>query len=346
MESEDTLMYKTIAVDTFQCRMHLLKLPEANGGRRREGGVWIFTRMLEWFLYGTTHSSCNLNHLLNELHLEKTKRQITKANCEDEGLSLLQYDAARSVYRDWAKELDPLTSDKSRVLVLIPIQTAIMIVRHRADHDLKCTHILRALGGDVPQQILDEEERRKNKLSGDINLSLPDHGEEDPTADELVGMALGAELMMPFTDGEGLEEEEELGKRYALQSPSAKLIKELERYKLYRVKALNANRIYNAVTKITVESDAANMLRFLGYCKSVKKLGVSLDFSLFRHPDIQDVVQSFAEWLQEVRECRMGTIAGYMNSLLSLANYAIGEIHGEVDEMADEILINSLFNLR
>jgi hypothetical protein len=90
------------------------------------------------------------------------------------------------------------------------------------------------------------------------------------------------------------------------------------------------------------------MLRFLGYVKS-QSLGCAFDFSIFRSAqDIQKLLQEFCNWLytSSYRNVTFGTIASYCNSLLTLSHFAIGEIHNELDEECDDLVVTSLFNLR
>ena len=73
----------------------------------------------------------------------------------------------------------------------------------------------------------------------------------------------------------------------------------------------------------------------------------ALDFTIFRssEPTILQLIEDFTEWLVETRKCSYGTIAGYCNSLLQLVQYAIADVL-DVDEAADDALVNALFTLR
>ena len=74
-----------------------------------------------------------------------------------------------------------------------------------------------------------------------------------------------------------------------------------------------------------------------------------LDFTIFRSTDpcILELIQGFVEWLVESRAVTYGTVAGYCNSLLALAQFALAEVLGApVGEASDDALVNAIFTLR
>jgi len=153
--------------------------------------------------------------------------------------------------------------------------------------------------------------------------------------------------MLPVDSESTLDEDEAPGRRYAWETPSKALTAQIAAFQGYRVKALVANRSAKAVVDATVSSDVGVLKRFLGYISLEHTGSLSMDFGIFRAEDcIQDFLQGFAEWLVDSRKCSMATIAGYMNSMLTLANFAIGEIHQEPNEALDECVTTSLWNLR
>ena len=95
-------------------------------------------------------------------------------------------------------------------------------------------------------------------------------------------------------------------------------------------------------------SDHGSMLRFLGWVRSVHS-HCALDFTIFRSTDpcILELIQDFVEWLVDSRGVTYGTVAGYCNSLLALAQFALAEVLGApVDEASDDALVNAIFTLR
>ena len=170
-----------------------------------------------------------------------------------------------------------------------------------------------------------------------MNLSLPDVDEETLDASELFEIALGRELVFDFDPegscGQSLLDEQKASRAYALQNPSTVLTRQLEEMKSYRTRVLNANRSSNKVLDITVQSDVGTMMRWLGWVSSCYEGSAAgaLDFSVFRHPECTNMLEQFCEWLVEERGCTYGTVAGYCNSLLNLAQFAIGEVHETVN---------------
>lgn len=344
MESPDNLLaHRTVEIEGKQPYLTLVQLPEVDGRRPCE---WVFARSLEHFLWGPSSSS-NLNHSLREMRLDTARRNITRANCGEFGLTEEHWRSLSALFLDWSLEVDGLTSAKWRQIVLLPLVTAAQVARQRAELDLEAIEVLRALGQPVPEHLATELARMHHDAADEVNLSLPDPGEEDPGADELVAMALGQELLLPADPVVMPEEEEEPpGRRYAWETPSQTLSAQMDAFRAYRRRALVANRSAKAVVDATVDSDIGVLKRFLGYVSLEHPGPLSMDLGLFRAEHIQEMLQGFAEWLVDARRCSMGTIAGYMNSLLTLANFAVGEVHQEPNEALDEVVTTSLWNLR
>lgn len=86
--------------------------------------------------------------------------------------------------------------------------------------------------------------------------------------------------------------------------------------------------------------------RFLGYVAHMVPDMASaqeLQFQVFERDDARRLVDSFANWLvSEERGNSYGTVANYLNSLLSCLAYATAEVCDSVDES----LQDAIFNLR
>ena len=344
-ESEDDeakLPWRRLTVQGSEAKLFLVQLPER--GRRRET-MWVFNKALEQHLWGDGNS--NLYHCLEELRLEASQRLLKPDTFEQEGLSAAQFALLMDIFWQQRREFDPLANKKARQAALLPKQVSCTIALHRCARKLEATAVLRALGAPVPQYLQNREEREAHEAAGELNLSLPDAKEEaDPEADELFEEALAAEVVAYEPDLKAMVEEQTLGRQYALQDPSATLEEQLEALRTFRLQVLVAHRAANAVTEITCKSDVASLLRFLGYCQS-EHAGLPLDMSIFRaEEEIQELLQSFCNWLHTTRAVSFGTIAGYCNSLLNVAQFAIAEVHGDVNESCDDLVVNSLFNLR
>ena len=73
---------------------------------------------------------------------------------------------------------------------------------------------------------------------------------------------------------------------------------------------------------------AQALLRFFGYLSNLGRIpdGASLDMSLLGRPDLGDLAQAYASWLQTTQELRFSTIANYLNGLISVTTYAYANL--------------------
>lgn len=278
-------------------------------------------------------------------------RRLSKSSVADYGVSLPQFHAVMSLFNDWSRQVDPLISLKAREVSLVPKQIACTVSLHRTVRRLEAVRILSALGQPIPRHLQERQERLEHEEAGELNLSLPDEDDaRELEVDELFEIALNTELVEDFDDAgecaaEVVAADRSIGRHYALQKPSQVLASQLEQLKQYRCKVLNASRGSSRVTEITADADISTMNRFLGWASHSFKPS-RLDFSIFRCAEIRPMIESFCEWLINDRKCSYGTVAGYCNSLLTLAQFAIMEIHEELDEATDDAVVEALFNLR
>ena len=342
------LLYRQIPIEGYESKLFEVTLPEKGSKRER---VWVFYRAVEFYLWGSEARTSNLYHCLEELGFEVSIRNFSKSTYRTLHMKSGQFQGLMAIFNTWRKQVDPLASNKARQVSLIPRQVAATVALHRTVRSFNGVNLLKALGQTVPQSVQNAIERSQHEAAGELNLSLPDVEEENPEAGEMFEIALGQELLQDF-DPEGacglsLVEEQKASRQYALQNPSTVLTRQIEEMKLYRTRVLNANRVSNKVLEITVDSDVSTMLRWLGWVSSTfEGAAGALDFSIFRHPECTDMLERFCHWLVEERGCSYGTVAGYCNSLLTLAQFAVGEVHETVDEQHDEGVTYSLFNLR
>ena len=348
-DDEQELVYREVAVEGYDSKLFEVSLPERGAKKRK---VWVFHRSLEYYLWGADHNSSNLHHCLDDLSLTASVRNLSKSSFAEHNMNRGQFETLMGLFNRWRKQIDPLTPLKARHVSMIPKQVAATVALHRTVRSRDAVHLLTALGQPVPQNLQNDIERRQHEAAGEVNLSLPDVDEETLDASELFEIALGRELVFDFDPegscGQSLLDEQKASRAYALQNPSTVLTRQLEEMKSYRTRVLNANRSSNKVLDITVQSDVGTMMRWLGWVSSCYEGSAAgaLDFSIFRHPECTNMLEQFCEWLVEERGCTYGTVAGYCNSLLNLAQFAIGEVHETVNELLDDMLTTSLFNLR
>ena len=94
---------------------------------------------------------------------------------------------------------------------------------------------------------------------------------------------------------------------------------------------------------------AQALLRFFGYLSNLGRIpdGASLDMSLLGRPDLGDLAQAYASWLQTTQELRFSTIANYLNGLISVTTYAYANLDPpEATLLLEPTPLTQLINLR
>ena len=173
--------------------------------------------------------------------------------------------------------------------------------------------------------------------------------------DELMANVIAAELAGDFGVDEEAQhravedEEASLGRNYALAAPSKALKTQLQQMSKWRTSTLMSVRLMmsrsrSAVVEVTFSSDQASFLRFLGWLNARPgAIEAPLDFTIFSHEHIASFIEEFAAWCIETRELSFGSLASYLNSLLSCVQFT--NATGLAFEL-DESLVDGLINLR
>jgi hypothetical protein len=316
-----------IKFETRPCGAKSLRLVALSG---RE---WVYTRQLDFLIFNTTTDASNLLHDLEDLGLETSVRHFVRAG--DHGLLdlrplLADFNAMRRA------EIDPMAGPARRCS-LMPAKTAVTVALHRHRRD-----VLPALGGQVPEEWEREHRLAEAEASGEVLGTdlLPEEDELDRElgADELLQCALLSSEMLDCVNDD--EEENDIGRNYALTELSAVLEGQLADLAQYRTRVLVASRHGRRVQEITLKNDRGVLLRFLGWLKTQDGPAGALDLTAFGRGDAAAQVEAYVQWCHEDRGLAFGTIAGYTNSLLSVAQFA-----NTVAEVADATL-DALLNLR
>ena len=269
--------------------MYLIRLPE-RGGRRRT--LWVFSRQLEHLLFGTEQHGGNLHHTMEELNLTTAVRHYEKSTLEEHNITVGEFSTLMGVFNEWKRTLDPLANKSARKCALVPQKVACTVALARGSKE-----VLQALGGQVPEGWIVREKRAKDAAKGEYDLSLeePEEGED---LDELFAQSLDAEVALSF-DAKAFSEElmvgeGSLGQHYALKKVPKTLARQIEQLRRFRTSVLNASRSGMRVEKVTVESDAATMLRLCGYAQVQCVVPpYPMSFEIFRHPQAVDLVDQF-----------------------------------------------------
>ena len=143
--------------------------------------------------------------------------------------------------------------------------------------------------------------------------------------------------------------DEERMKTYILSPVPSILKRELDEYLVFRTSTFAARRQGGAVQSISAESDKTALLRFFGYMHRLGRLpqGQLLDMPLMIRPDLGDLVEQYANWLQHTQGCRFSTIANYLNGLVSITSYCYANLEPtDVVLNSDPNPLAQIINLR
>ena len=268
----------------------------------------------------------------------------------DHGTTSTQWKDLLHEFNKAKKQIDPLCGP-GKHFSAIPLKVAATLALNRGNRPL-----LEALGGDVPQAWIVADRIVANATQGEVDgrdLLLGD--EEDALDrelgdDELLANVLAAEL----ADDTGVdeeaaaraieEEEASLGRNYALATPSKPLKIQFKDMEKWRTTTLMMSRNRSAVVAVTFESDRASFLRFLGWLNArAGAIQAPLDFTIFSHDQITTFIDEFVAWCVETRSLSYGSVASYLNSILSCLQFAKATALVDLD---DDTLVDGLINLR
>ena len=95
---DDAITYRTISVEHQSSKLYLVVLPEKGGKKEKQ---WVFTRSLEYFLWGTETNSSNLLHALDDLELGASVRHLQASTMEQYGMTKGQLGSVMSLFNEW-----------------------------------------------------------------------------------------------------------------------------------------------------------------------------------------------------------------------------------------------------
>lgn len=336
---------RVIETDSGPHTLYLIKVPEESQAKLK---WWCFIRQIEFLCCNTTKHSSNLLFDISQLELGHAVRQYKRQG--DHGATPMQWKSLLVEFNKAKKEIDPLCGPGKQFAVL-PLKVAATLALNRGNRAL-----LEALGGDVPEAWIRADRIIENAAHGEVDGRdlLPEEEDEaldrELGEDELLANVIAAELAGDFgVDEEAQhrfveEEEASLGRNYALEVPSKALKLQFKDMDKWRTSTLMMSRSRSAVVKVTFDSDRASFLRFLGWLNARPgAMEVPLDFTIFSHEHIASFIAEFATWCIETRELSYGSLASYLNSLLSCVQFT--NATGLAFELA-ESLVDGLINLR
>ena len=323
--------------------LYLIKVPERTQGRLK---WWAFVRQIEFLCFSTSHHSSNLLWDLDQLELSHAVRYYKRAG--DHECTRTQFQDMLRIFNKARREIDPLCG-VAKHFSCIPAKVAATLALNRGNRPL-----LEVLGGQVPESWIRADRIAQNDANGEVDgrdllLEEEETLDKELGEDELLANVIAAELANEWgLDADATasmieEEEEGLGRNYALSELSAALKTQLKDMERWRTSVLQLNRSNARVQQVTFASDKASFLRFLGWVDARPgAIESGLDFTIFGHEHIVSFVEEFASWCVQERGISYASLASYLNSLLTCAQYAA--VTG-VAPVKDDI-IHGLINLR
>jgi hypothetical protein len=313
--------------------VRLVKLPEETPSKIK---WWVFVRQLDFIIHGTLENKSNTLHNLEDMGCEGSIRHYTRAG--DFGTSGEQHRAIIREFDAFRRSLDPLTAPAKRTS-LVPLKIAQLLAlnhRHRA--------LLACLGGDIPDA-WDKEDRREedggaDEVDGRDLVPGIDSEEEELGPDALYQLAMewgedfdgdveanAADLQVDEDQADALKG------NYGIPrgEMSKKLSQQMQSYNEWRSAILCGSRQGKKVQDITIASDQATLLRYLGWSKAHPDMAGPLDASTFSHADAAKRLEAFSRWCVSERGMKYTSLGSYLNSMLSWISFMVAESQLDID---------------
>jgi hypothetical protein len=197
----------------------------------------------------------------------------------------------------------------------------------------KTVGLLRAFSQPIPRLWEALEEQERDRAEGCFDPSLEEGAL--PSYDSIVVLS---DSLSPTPEIEELQEEschfaaelvqfvpltsdatdDEKAKSWTLPSIPAALNSELDKYTLYRTEPLNRERDGSCVVDITVGSDKATTLRFLGWLKATHDIVPGL--GVFCRAALSQWAEQYAKALAD-KGLKYSSIANYLNGLAMVCQF-------------------------
>ena len=270
---------------------------------------------------------------LNNSGLGSTSLCANKKAVNDCVLTPQEFAQILSVLKSALASEDPSSLGRIRSATLLPVATAAAICRQHGRSPASLAW-LQAFSQPVPDSWVAQEQHDQLIADNQIDLELEEEvlGEQQFEAEQ---MTFREELMSMPAFSTNRDDDERL-KTYIMTRVPSILTRELNEYLAHRTATFAARRQGGAVQSISAEADKTALLRFFGWMERTNNIpeGMSLETIGFMiRPDLGDLAQAYASWLQETQRCRFTTIANYLNGLVSITSYCYANLSPQ-----DEVL--------
>jgi hypothetical protein len=281
---------------------------------------FVFQRHLETVLYGRSEGSSGpIWKAMNAAGIGSTTMTINKAAITTGLVTDDEFKAIMDTFKSAlpADVVDPCSLGRIRNCTILPLAAAATVVRTFGRSPASMAW-LRALSQPVPQAWELREQQEANDAAGEVDLLLNDKLDDAGFEAEQMSFAQELQTMPAFSTD---KDDEERLKTYVLQRVPPMLKTELERYLLYRTETFAARRQGGAVQSISAEADNTALLRFFGWMEATNRPVTAGSITFLIRPDLGEIAQEYAQWLQTTQRCKFSTIANYINGLVSMTSY-------------------------
>ena len=159
-----------------------------------------------------------------------------------------------------------------------------------------------------------------------MDLELDDRIEE---LDELAEVLFQQEISAYQPYAKVLADDNQID-NYVLKNPRRRVLNQLASYCEFKTKKLAYNRTGADVEQITADSDCQNLLRFLGYLKSMCADKIALACLTKLHQIGPEQMESYSDFLI-ARPITYGSLSNYLNVSLALSVQTInGDLQAEL----------------
>jgi hypothetical protein len=342
-----------VPVDTYRVEAGVgFSMPCVTLRDRRAGGQpplrFVFQRHLETVLYGRSEGSSGpIWKLLNSTGLGSTALQVNKHSVSNSILVQGEYDQLMAIFKRHLPPdvVDPCSLGRIRQCTLLPVATAAALARTFGRSDASAA-LLNALSQPVPAAWALHAQAEIDAANNEVDLVLQE--QLDDLNFEAEEMSFAEELTsMPAF--EAVREDETRLATYTLQRVPSVLKLELDGYISHRTATFAARRQGGAVQCISAEADKTHLLRFYGYLERTDRFPVdqALDITVLIRSDLGELVQAYADWLQNTQGCRFTSIANYLNGIISVTTYCYAALDPSDEVFAmDPNPLAQLINLR
>ena len=309
---------------------------------------FVYQRHLEAVLYGRTEGSSGpIWKLMSQTGMGITTLAVNKQSVVAGIITDAEFVALMAEFRAVlpGDMIDPSSLGRIRNCTLLPMAAAATIARSFGRSPASLAW-LRAFNQPIPEAWELREEQEANAAVGEVDLLLDDKLDELGFEAEDISFADELKTMAAFNTD---RDDEERLKTYILQRISPAFKKELETFLLYRTETFAARRQGGAVQSISAEADRTALLRLFGYMEHLNRIPAGAEFSIsfLCRPDVGDLVQDYATWLQNTQGCKFSTIANYLNGLVSLTTYAYANFEPPAEVLnAEPNPLTQVINLR